>query len=166
MTTPFRVTIPLLAAAAAACNRSPDRSARAPAPSVAAAPAPPRPAAPAAPAPAPAPAPARAGFTPPTPAMPQGFPLPPVAPAVDAGAADAAVGDVPPARRVEARPGMQAAVQRDGTVRLRGTDVWGNAVDTSYESCTFYVRALPVLRRTVTPAQMVALSRVCARAAP
>jgi hypothetical protein len=62
--------------------------------------------------------------------------------------------------------GIQITETSDGRVQLRTTTRWGEALDTTYSDCTFYLAAIPVLRDQLSPARAKLLSRVCAPAAP
>jgi len=96
-------------------------------------------------------------------AAPTNAPVPPTAPTPIAPPAIQ-----PPAieYRLVGRPGTRNAAGirveflPSGGVTVRGADRWGHPQNFTYESATFFRNAVPVLVRSVTPAQATALQGI------
>ena len=94
-------------------------------------------------------------------------PRPPAveAPAVASGAAHAPAASpashpaAPAATRVVNADGLTLEFLADGRVSFKGNDQWGGRLDTTYETVEYLRKALPVLGRSVTPAQAAALEK-------
>ena len=169
MRTPYR-SLGLLLTVLAACDRSPAGGHAPPAPRAPLRVAPAT--MPAATADGGGPAPATADAAPPSP--PTGEP-----PETDAAVAtDAprlpnaartpprAPADAGPPRQVVQVPGLRITRLSNGEVEMVGTDIWGGAINTTYQDCTYYRNALPVVRRSLPPAQAAVLTRVCTGTTP
>ncbi len=69
-------------------------------------------------------------------------------------------GPVPPApERVEhvSADGIEARLLSDGSVRLEGIDRFGQTLSVTYADASYFRNAVPVLARSLTPAQADAL---------
>jgi len=76
------------------------------------------------------------------------------------GSAPAAAASVQVA---QAASGNDISIQQlaDGRVTLKTTTLWGAPVDTTYENCTFYRSALPVLKRQLSEDRGRVLDGIC-----
>jgi hypothetical protein len=59
--------------------------------------------------------------------------------------------------------GLKARVSVDGRIKIEGTDVFGSKLDSTYESADYLAKALPILRRSLTPEQVDGLAKVVDR---
>jgi hypothetical protein len=82
-----------------------------------------------------------------------------VAPTAPPSAPGAASSPPPAPREIE---GLRITPNADGTIRIEGTDRWGGDATTTYESVEFLEPALPVLERSLTPAQVAGLTQLVA----
>jgi hypothetical protein len=99
------------------------------------------------------------------PATPVEPPAPAPAPAAPVAVVPALVVPEGPPRKSVKGEGISIIETSDGRVILKTTATWGEAIDTTYSDCSFYLAAVPVLRGQLSPARAKLLPRVCARAA-
>ncbi len=71
----------------------------------------------------------------------------------------------PPPKRLVSDDGFLVMELPDGTVRIETTDRWGARVETTYSSCEFYAKAVPVLRRQLSDRRAAQLGKICPRVA-
>jgi hypothetical protein len=62
--------------------------------------------------------------------------------------------------------GLRAERLPNGQVRVTGVDQWGGKIETTYENAKFFRESLPVLSRSVKPAQAAALQKLASSIAP
>jgi hypothetical protein len=70
-----------------------------------------------------------------------------------------------PPRKLIKRAGIQITEAADGQVTLKTTAKWGEAIDSTYADCGFYLAAVPVLTEQLSASHAKLLSRVCVSAA-
>ena len=136
------LTIAALLVVATACNRSRE---------------------PARPTPA-AHSPAPAHESVPVPPRPDRLAPPPDFAAIEEGDAASGATDASaesPRPRVIEGHGMHVEVHDDGTVEVRGNDLWDASVVTVYESCEFARAAIPTLRRSLGADRVEAVVSAC-----
>jgi hypothetical protein len=68
--------------------------------------------------------------------------------------------DLPPQKQVQGE-GIAITQLVDGSVHLKTTTQWNEALDTTYQSCDYYRSAIPVLRRQLTAERAKLLDQVC-----
>jgi hypothetical protein len=107
--------------------------------------------APPAPAAAPAPAPAQ----PPPPAA-EPAPEPPQAPPPVTAL------DLPPLQVVEG-DGIKITEISDGSVNIKTTTLWNEAMDTTYQNCDYFRGAVPVLKQQIAKDRAKLLDKVCTK---
>ncbi len=86
-------------------------------------------------------------------------------PPADPPPAVVSAADLPPRQKVEGE-GITITEFVDGRINIKTTAIWNEAIDTTFDSCEYYRRAIPVLERQVSPERAVLLSDVCATGAP
>ena len=86
----------------------------------------------------------------------------PSAPAPAASLAPAPAPEAAPSARHSASgEGLSVIENSDGTVILKGKSTFNEALDTTYENCDFFTKAIPVLKRQLTEQQAKLLGEVC-----
>lgn len=68
-------------------------------------------------------------------------------------------------RKVVTGDGISITETSDGRVILKTTANWGEAIDSTYSDCSFYVAAIPVIERQIAPERAKLLGGVCEGAA-
>ena len=97
-------------------------------------------------APAPPPAAAKPPAEPPAPAAPEPSPI--------------TAATLPP-KQVVSGDDVTITQLVDGSVNLKTTTLWNEAIDTTYQSCDYYRDAIPVLKRQLTKERGKLLDKVC-----
>jgi hypothetical protein len=63
-------------------------------------------------------------------------------------------------KRVEGE-GIVIEEQESGQVSLRTTSLWNEPIQSTYDDCTYYRNAIPVLQRQLAPERAKLLTQVC-----
>ena len=87
---------------------------------------------------------------------------PPIAsaPAAPASAAPAPE-PAPSAKHSVSGPDISIVEATDGTVIFKAKSTFNDVLDTTYENCTFFTKAIPVLKRQLSEEQSKLLPQVC-----
>jgi hypothetical protein len=68
--------------------------------------------------------------------------------------------DLPPRNQVTG-DGFALTEYVDGRVRIKTTAIWNEAIDTTYDDCSYYRGAVPVLERQLSPERIELLYGLC-----
>jgi hypothetical protein len=69
--------------------------------------------------------------------------------------------DTLPPQKVVTADGISITETADGRVHLQTTAIWNEPIDSTYDDCEYYRRALPVLHRQVTKDRAALLDQAC-----
>jgi hypothetical protein len=67
----------------------------------------------------------------------------------------------PPPRKVVQGEGITITETASGSVKLKTTALWNEAFDITYQDCTYYLGAVPVLKRQILPERAKLLEQIC-----
>jgi hypothetical protein len=67
----------------------------------------------------------------------------------------------PAAKNSVSGDGISIVEAADGTVIFKAKSTFNDVLDTTYENCTFFTKAIPVLKRQLSEEQAKLLQQVC-----